>query len=608
MRRGETLKFFWRAKKDDPGTAAGQASGHEEPGKDSAKPDEAAAVAAVANDAGAPSAHEKVSAPSDAGPAPESNVITLQPVKLTERIAAAAFKTVSALKTADDQSDELLAPLESGPLPGQEEACAVLARALSAPAQNSNVLVLGPSGTGRRTAALREIAAIQALCNRPNDWIYVASASGPRLKAYALPHGQGAFFLHEIRGAIARAKANHERLTAGDDHRLGLEIIDEEFRHRAGKTLEHLKRRAEGQNIALVKTPEGFVLAPMHEGKVVRSDVFRSLPEALQRDVEAKIAGLEGELKSLIDQQPSEDAALAERISAFNRDAAARAVRPQFNSVRVAFNDAGDVIDTIESGLVSAAAMGGFMGGYRANGHPGGARLALRDGVEVIAAQLAEDFSQPAPLVIAHEVSAQALVGEIGIDGAGRLSLMPGHLMRANGGFLIVEAWRLAAEPAAWLALSAALETQSVKPQTAAGLSADADALPLALKVVLIADQASLNKLEAIDPGLQRHFPHAVRMPSRLPHDVISPRGYGGFAAAVSASRGLRPVALSAGEALHAFARTQARDDGMLLIDAHALAALLSDADLEAAAAGSSHIRASDVERAARRLSEVTFS
>ena len=88
-------------------------------------------------------------------------------------------------------------------------------------------------------------------------------------------------------------------MIASDDYRLAIEVIDEEFRHRADKSLDDLKRRAEAQNIALLKTSEGFVLAPMHEGKVVRSEVFRSLPDGLQRDVEAKIAMLEGELKGL---------------------------------------------------------------------------------------------------------------------------------------------------------------------------------------------------------------------------------------------------------------------------------------------------------------------
>ena len=66
------------------------------------------------------------------------------------------------------------------------------------------------------------------------------------------------------------------------------------MRYHGEKAVEQVRRRAEAQNIAVVKSLDGYVLAPMHEGRVVRSDVFRALPEALKRNVEAKITTLEG--------------------------------------------------------------------------------------------------------------------------------------------------------------------------------------------------------------------------------------------------------------------------------------------------------------------------
>jgi hypothetical protein len=600
MRRGETLKLFWRAKKDvgtgGPQTAADSA---ETTTPSAAAKDAATEASPQPEPASAASEPEAAATPpsdSEAEATP-SNVVTLQPAKLSERIAAAAMKTVATFTQQEELPHEVIAPRARGPLPGQEDAYKILQRALESDRARANILITGVPGSGRHAAARLAIEQRRATVPRPHDWLYVGGAGdGIRLKPFALPHGQGALFGREIRAAMARAGANHERLTAGDEYRLGLEIIDEEFRHRTGKTLDHLKRRAEGQNIALVKTPEGFVLAPMHEGKVVRSDVFRALPESLQRDVEAKIAGLEGELKMFIDQLPGEDAAHADRIAAFNLEAASRAIHPHFEPVRQAFNDARDLLDALEAGLVSATA---------ANTRAGdGARAAQAVNVHVFAAQTAEDFSEPAPLVFAHDVSARGLLGEFGIDGAGRLSLTPGHLLLANGGFLVIEAWRLAASPEAWAALSAALERSELKPRCADSLAAEIEPVPLAVRLVLIADPVSMQHLGAIDPGFLRFFPYTVRMPGRVARAEMTAADYGAIAAALAEENGLRPVASPAAEVLYRAALAHGGNNGHVPLDMTALAGLLFEADLEAGAAQSGLIRAIDVETAVRRAGD----
>lgn len=603
MRRGETLKLFWRTKKDENGPAAASSqtatSSETHAESASAPADETAPAAPVTEDARAQLSAE---APPSESESAASNVVTLQPAKLSERIAAAAMKTVVAFTSTDEDTAAALEPMPQGPLPGQEELYVQLTRALDSRRPRAHVLLIGPSGTGRRTAVRAGIEASRASRSRPDDWIYVTTAPGSRrLDPFALPHGQGALFVREVRGAIERASANHDRLISGDEFRLGLELIDEEFRHRAGTTLDHLKRRAEGQNIALVKTPEGFVLAPMHEGKVVRSDVFRSLPESLQRDVEAKIAGLEGELKSLIEQQPSEDAAYGDRVATFSREAATRAVKPQFAAVRLAFNDASDVIDIIEAGLVAGA---GTVATLSARTASADAASNLAGRIDVLPAQLAADFAESAPVVTAHDMSVRALLGQIAPDAHGRLTLLPGHLMRANGGYLVVEAWRLAAEPRAWLALSAALEREAVAPCLAPGLALEATPVPLDIKLIVIADDEALGKLAALDPGFKRHFAHTVRFSSRIARTDFTIEAYGRFAAAVATAHGLKPVAAPAAETLYRAAHAKAGSNGTIHVDTHALAALLSDADLEAAAGGAAFIRSRDVEAAMRRIDD----
>lgn len=611
------MKFFWRAKKDESGSVPAAQTAATPSGVTNAAND-SPAIASDAAETPRASASVDVSggatmnlasaqsAPSsgpllaqsalamDVASSDEpSNVVTLQPARLSERIAQAALKTMSNLQPAMMSDDETVTPRPLSPLPGQEEACAHLARVLAGGKPQAHVVVVGPSGSGRRTAVRLEIERQRQRRPRPSDWIYVGPwGDGRKLKAFAMPPGQGALLAHEAKAAIARARANFARLTASDEYRLGLEIIDEEFRHRSSKTLEGLKRRAEDQNIALVKTPEGFVLAPMHEGKVVRNDVFRALPQTLQRDVEAKIAGLEGELKAFIDSLPAEDTHQAERIAAFNRDAAARAIKPHLEPIRLAFDGCGDFLDTLQIALIDTAPS--FA---RAANGSGGAF----DGVQVLCVQAASDFAQEAPAVFAHDVSPSGLCGQLAMGAGGELVMTPGALSEANGGFLVIEAWRLLADPKAWAALSEVLDTGELRPRQRDGFRMEADPVPFQARVVILADEDGLAKLQALDPGARRLFPYAVRFPATLPRRDIGVETYASVAATLAEQHGLRPIALTAADALYRAALVRAEYASDITFDGHALAALLFDADLEAAAHGAAFIRASDVEAAARR-------
>ncbi|MGL4394925.1 MAG: AAA family ATPase, partial [Hyphomicrobium sp.] len=350
-----------------------------------------------------------------------------------------------------------------------------------------------------------------------------------------------------------------------------------------------LKRRAEDKNIALVKTPDGYVLAPMHEGKVVRADVFRSLPNGMQREVEDKIASLEGDLKALMAEQPVSEANLGDRLASFARETAVRAVKPHFAAVRPAFAAADGAIAALESAVIACAS--------HDLAASAGARPSFLSDIAVLPVQLAADFTEPAPVVWATDLSVRGLVGEVGHDGAGRLAISPGALMRANGGYLVVEAWRIAAEPAGWACLKSALETSRIAPAVASGLALDIEAVPLSVKLVILADAAGWTRLTAVDPDADRILPHRVAFAERVARTPGSEKAFAGLAAYVAARQDLKALESSAARALFATACRDA-DSGGLWLDIGRLESLLISADAFAAEDGRDAITASDIAEA----------
>lgn len=425
-------------------------------------------------------------------PSTSSNVVSLVSQRLADRLAdvSPGAEVATIGREALIAGDAL-----------QSEALEALRVAITQSKSGAHILVMAPPGAAPRTAVLQLAETRAETLEAPPDWIYVPDWDRPgRLVPVALPHGEGARFVSDANAALEKSAAMFDRLVNSDEHRLSVELLDEEFRQRNDKALEGMRRRAEAQNIAVIKSLNGYVLAPMHEGKAVRPEVFRALPGGLQRNVEAKVGALEQELQSLIASLPEAEMEADDKHAALIRQVALRAVKPNLAVLKKMYAKTSGVTavaDRLEQGFLqrAAALVRNPIGG------PTVATLFSRSLGVLIA-----DGASGAPVVVSRGIVPEELSGEIGRDVFGAPAIRAGDLMRANGGILIVEAWRLVALPQTWAALSAALETRLLQPKAAPGLAVTAEPVPLTLTLILLADPVSWRKLEALDPGIAQHF------------------------------------------------------------------------------------------------------
>ena len=480
-----------------------------------------------------------------------------------------------------------------------------------------NILVTGTEGSGYAATVRSELQAIARTTEKPSDWVYVSSfdAAGG-FRALKLPAGTAKAFADGMAQVIDRLADALPAAFAADDYELKRRTIEEEFRFSREDALETLRREAEAQNIALLRTPAGIAVAPILEGKVVKTDVFNSVPEELRREVETKIAALESEIEALLAERPGAEKARRERLNALNEQVAGRQVRAVLDELKIQFGDASGVESFIKAAgrdLIRNAALFLGSGGHESVKVPvgtiGDPRF-MRYRVHVMAASGA---TPGAPVVAEANPTYANIFGRVESAAGGgegqpvQVSrIKPGALHRANGGFLLLEARELLSAPRATAeALARALEAGEIRfdpPSEPVALGSseipDLEPIPLSAKLVVLGDAADQRALAKGCPRLMRLFKVEAEFEDTVERSDEIITAYARLIAGIVAQNSLKPVDAGGVAMLIDEAAHKAGGNGKLSLEVSHIADICREADHWAGREGRKVTSIDDVKRA----------
>ncbi len=500
-----------------------------------------------------------------------------------------------------------------GPV-GQARALEQLAFGAGMKGSGYNIRVMGADGSECHSAVLAKLNELAREGVRPADYIYVGYFDpGGGYRALKLAPGVARKFAEAMARAIDQLADALPAAFAADDYELKRRAIEEEFRFSREDALEALRREAEGQNIALLRTPAGIAVAPILDGRVVKSDVFNSVPESLRREVHAKIAALEAEIEQILAERPGAEKARRERLVALNEQIAGRQVRAVLDDVMGEFANVTGMERYLKAAgrdLVRNAGLFLSLAGHGSVTVPvgtnGDARLA-RYRVHVMATS--EDET-PAPVVEEANPTYANLFGRIEFAAASDgqpsqvVRIKPGALHRANGGFLVLDARALVALPDVIEALSRTLEAQEIvfDPPTepigvATGEIPDLDSIPLQVKLVVIGDAESHRLLAKAAPYFKRHFKVDAVFDDAVERSPELVAAYARLIAGIVAKNELKPLEAGGVAKLIEEAGRKAGGNGKLSLEVGHIADLCREADHWAQNAGRNVTSVEDVER-----------
>lgn len=456
-----------------------------------------------------------------------------------------------------DTTDEV-APLEG--VVGQAVAIEALEFGLQTSAPGQHIFVRGLTGTGRTTLLRRLLESLRPACPEAADRCYVYNFRQPdRPNLITLPRGCGRVFRKRMTTLAEFIRKDLPDALDSPGFRARKLALEQSAQQRVDAIAEPLNQALREAGLAIASRQVGSAvqtsLVPVlpsgpvppeefeqaHLKGEVSEEAYKAFHEKRRQfqpqvdEVKRAIAQVHEDVRSEVDKLIEGEARslLAEAVAK---------VQTEFGQPEVRHFLADLADDVIEQAFSSDASDKGD--------------FTRRYGVNVV---LGHERSERCPIVVESAPTLSNLLGTIdrdyspGADRGGRPStnhmmIRAGSILRADGGYLVIEARDLLGEPGAWKVLVRTLRSgrlEIVPPEISmpmfAGPSLKPEPIPINVKVILLGDAGLYQMLDALDPDFPHLFKVLADFDTVIPRDEEGVRAYAGVIARMAKEESLRP-------------------------------------------------------------------
>jgi lon-related putative ATP-dependent protease len=479
--------------------------------------------------------------------------------------------------------------------------------------QGFNLYLLGPAGAGKYKIArsfLEERAAGEAT---PDEWCYINNFVSPETpNALRLPPGRAIPLRDDMNRLIEDLRSAIPSAFQSENYRARKHVIEQDVKDQQEKAFEEVAEEGQKDQIAMMRTPTGIILAPMKKGAVMEPQEFENLPADEHQRLENKIVELQKKLRKVLLQVPKWEQEGREKVRELNNEVASFAVSHLLEELARKYSDLpqvvsflnevqADVIEHVDEFLTPpehplAALMGA------------GPTFFRRYQVNVL---VERETSDGAPVVFEDHPTYQNLVGQVQYQShMGALTtdftlIRRGALHRANGGYLILDAYKLLTQPYAWDALKRCLVSSQIRiesPGEMLGLvstvSLRPDPIPVSVKVVLVGERMLYYLLSSLDSEFHDLFKVAADFEETMDRTGETELLFARWIGTIAHSEGLLAFDRGAvGRVIEQCSRA-AEDSRKILTLRRTLGDLLQEADYWARESKRTVVSREDVQRA----------
>ncbi len=506
-----------------------------------------------------------------------------------------------------------LPPLET--IIGQQRALSALDIGMEIESSGYNVFATGFSGTGRTTIIKQVLEQVAANRTVPDDWCYVYNFQDPDSPvALNLPAGMGREFQDDMEQLIQTLKRELKRAFSSDEYNEQRMVLLNRTNEQKRKLIEQLDEEARQLGIQIQSTPMGFQTIILKDGKPLPPEEYEKLSEEEKEKIRQKIQYIETRIAETVRALAKLDMEVNKSLNVLNERVASFVVEQYAGELLEKYQRLShvirylnavthDIINNIPEFLME-------MDKEEQKTPQEGERRSYfrRYKVNVI---VDNRHLKGAPVIYETNPIYNNLIGRIekyaifGTYITDFTLIKAGSLLRANGGFLIVDALHLLRQPFVYDALKRAIKNREIRIEDVSELygflspaTIKPQPIPLNVKVVLIGNRTIYSLLRAYDEDFSKIFKIRADFDYETPANEGTIMQYAQFIKKVTEEEGLKAFNREAVKEVIKYGHRLVEDQEKISLQFGRIVNLIREAHYWAGKNGNGVITAADVKKA----------
>lgn len=404
---------------------------------------------------------------------------------------------------------------------GQDRALEAVRLGLAMRGPGYNIFVTGLTGTGRTTTVRRLLEQLEKGKERPPDIVYVHNFHHPDMpRVLRFGGGGGAKFKEDMESLVERLREYLQAIFDSEGYKERRRTLLQRLEKEQKELIKAFEQKAKKQGYALVQVQMGPVskpaLLPVVDGKPVPLEELESRVQRGEYDAEdlgklrERHTILQAEMEKTLSALQAKQREAAQSVEELSFSLTAPLVEGQIAALKKKHGDAAsEYLDEVKAAVLVELA--------RFIGKEGEDDQFTEYKVNVV---VDNSRTKGRPIIVETAPTFRNLFGTIervpgdrpGASTTDHTRIRAGSVLRANGGFLVLNVGDVLAEAGVWQALkrtlrNAVVEIQAYDPLYFLGASAlKPEPVEVDVKVVMVGEKIYYQLLYALDEDFSKVF------------------------------------------------------------------------------------------------------
>ncbi len=517
------------------------------------------------------------------------------------KLAFSDLRCICDPKTFSFKTTAQIDPLDG--VIGQERAVQAIDFGLNMDSPGYNIFVTGIEGTGKSTI-IRDIVAHHAEKRpAPVDWCMVNNFQDQFCpKTIEVPPGKATVLKKQMEKLVEGLK--NELLTAFESksYQKKIDELQKKYGEQQRQIFEALDQEAKRMGLAINRTQSGFQTFPVVEGKPISREAFEALDKEEKSRIEENIRQLQGLIESSMREVAKLKDAMQQDVEKVMSDIALFVTKTRIDVLLSQYDSCPGIVEylkEVQENIIEN--VGDFLPEKEKSmpfpGLGGDASASRLQGYEVNVLVDRKNI-KGAPVIFETNPTYQNVFGRIEKRAyMGTLTtdfslVQSGSLLRANGGYLIMEIESLLMNAYVYESLKRALRNKILLIEdlpTSLGFGAMSlrpEPIPLDVKVILLGSYRLFHLLQNHDSKFNKIFKVRADFDHETDRNEATVAQYAQFVARVCKEEKLLPLTPTGVAAIVEFGEKQVADKNKLSIRFGPIHGVLKEADYWARKSG----------------------